>query len=260
MRDYLTISSSSLSTFFKCSQHYKWEYLDEIEPDEATASIHTVFGTAIHKAIELHLKYGINFDDVIKSWKILFIYVCSEEKNLKFPSSRDLESFLARGYQSLNNVSLMMKRWESYKVLEVEKYFKIPFKNEFLPEVFITGRIDLLLSKLKSIVCLDWKSSKNKDKDVDNNDQLTFYIYFVNEIYKELGGDNLENIHGALAYPYDQEILFTQRTDEKIKALFDKINIMLKRIVNEDFKKEPKINFLVYNCTFCPYTKSCCTH
>ena len=72
MRDYLTISSSSLSTFFKCSQHYKWLYLDELEPDEATGSIHGTFGTAIHKAIQLHLKYGIKFEDIVRSWNILF--------------------------------------------------------------------------------------------------------------------------------------------------------------------------------------------
>ena len=260
MKNYLTISPSSLSTFFKCSQYYKWLYLDEMEPDDATASIHTTFGTAIHKSLELHFKYGIKFEDIIKSWKEIFFYAVTEEKALEIPNERTLESFVVRGYQSLDNVSHMMKRWADYKILEVEKYFKIPFKNEFLPEVFFTGIIDLLLGKTNSIVCLDWKSSKNHENDIDNNDQLTFYIFFVNEIYKELGGDKLENIHGALAYPFDQEILFTQRTDEKIKALFKKINVMLKRIVNEDFKKEPKINFLIDDCHFCPYTKLCCTH
>lgn len=255
MRNYLTVSPSSLSTFFKCSQHYKWLYLDELEPDEATGSIHAAFGTAIHKSLELHFKYGVSFEDVVKSWKVIFLYTLTEEKALETLDKCDLDSFLVRGYQSLDNVTHMMKRWADYKILDVEKYFKIPYKNEFIENVFITGRIDLLLSKIKSVVCLDWKSSKNKEQNIDENIQLTFYIYFANYVYKTL----LENIHGALAYPYDQEIIFTQRSEKNFTALFDKINVMLKRIKECDFKKEPKINFLVDDCYFCPYTKLCCT-
>jgi len=260
MKNYLTISPSSLSTFFKCSQQFKWLYLDGLESDEATGSIHAAFGTAIHKSLELHFKYGVNFEDIVKSWKVIFLCTCTEEKALVLPNKHDLDEFIERGYQSLDNVSYMMKRWTDYKILDVEKYFRIPYKNEFIENVFITGRIDLLLNKIKSVVCLDWKSSKNKEQNIDENIQLTFYVYFANYAYEKLCGNSLDNIYGALAYPYDQEIIFTQRSVKSFTALFEKINVMLKRIKECDFKKEPKIKFLVDDCHFCPYTKSCCTH
>ena len=68
---------------------------------------------------------------------------------------------------------------------------------------------------------------------------------------------SLRQIYGSLAYPYDKEILFTQRTQEDIEKLFVRINMMLERINCNDFKKEPKLNFRHDDCFFCPYKKRC---
>jgi CRISPR/Cas system-associated exonuclease Cas4 (RecB family) len=254
MRNYLTVSASSLSTFFRCSQQYKWQYVDELEPDEGVISLPTVFGKTFHKALELHFKFGIKLPQIISSWKILFLSFCTET-GLILPGEYELQTFIDKGCKYLDDFFGIEKRWSDYKILDIEKYFKIPYKNSILKNVFLTGRIDLILNKFveKTVVCLDWKTSKYKEADVDKNIQLTFYIYFMHEIYRY----NLDSVYAALVYPFDQDILFTQRTKKDLEDLFAKIDIMLERIVKSDFRKEPKLNFSPDDCFFCQYQSTC---
>lgn len=254
MKNYLTVSASSLTTFYRCSQNYKWLYIDELEPDEGAISLPTVFGSAFHKALELHFKFGIKFSQIISSWKVLFLSFCTET-GLMLPNEFELQSYIDKGCKYLDDFLGIEKRWMDYNISEIERYFRIPYKNSILKNVFLSGRIDLILNKHsdKSIVCLDWKTSKYKEKDIDKNIQLTFYIYFINYIYRYA----LDSIYAALVYPYDKDIMFTQRAKQDFDDLFAKINIMLERISKSDFKKEPKINFLPDDCFFCQYQNRC---
>jgi CRISPR/Cas system-associated exonuclease Cas4 (RecB family) len=254
MKNYLTVSASSLSTFFKCSQQYKWSYIDELEPDEGTASLYAVFGSTFHKLVELHYKFNIDTSEIKACWKTMFLSFCTETKALDIPNKHELQKFIDRGYEYIDSFTKMKSRWVDYKVLDVEKYYRIPFENSFIKNTFLSGRIDLLLDKQrKEIVCLDWKTSKSKEKDVENNIQLTFYSYFVNFVYKL----SFESIYAGLVYPYDMDILFAQRTQEDVDRLFVKINVMLERISKSDFSKEPKIRCTPDDCFFCQYTKTC---
>jgi len=252
MKDFLTISASSLLTFQRCSQQYKWQFLDELPQDPGTASLHTIFGSAIHKCMELHFKHGIEVIELKGSWKVLFLTLCSEIKNLNEPSKSELKKFIDKGYVYLDNLEKMGLRWKNFKVLSVEGYYKFPYTNVFVPNVFLSGRMDLLLGNDDMVVCLDWKTAKSKENDVENNIQLTFYIYFMSMIYDKYV---LEQFHAGLAYPFDCEILFTQR--KSFEKLFDKIDKMLERIANKDFKKEPKMNFRPDDCHFCQYKTTC---
>jgi CRISPR/Cas system-associated exonuclease Cas4 (RecB family) len=251
MKDYISVSASSLASFFRCSQMFKWQFLDERPVDEI--SMYTVYGSTLHKALELHFRYNFSLKEIEKAWPILLIAFFSEAKGLVFPDKHILDERIELGLKQIQNVELMKKRWEGYEILEVEKYVKIPFKNSFLENVFLTGRIDLLLRDITYLVCLDWKSSKGKEKDIENNVQLTFYSFFIRELYRY----SLENIFGALAYPFDGEIIFTQRSDEDFSRLFNQINNMLERISKKDFIKEPKLNRREKDCFFCQYKKTC---
>jgi ATP-dependent exoDNAse (exonuclease V) beta subunit len=228
-------------------------YIDELEPEQGSASIFTVFGSAFHRCSELYFKFGIDLNEITTSWKSLFLSFCIEEKTLTIPNKNELQKFIDKGYEYLSNFSKMKDRWEKYKVIAIESYHRIPYSNKFIENVFITGRIDLLLSDIETMVCLDWKTAKSKEKDVDKNVQLTFYIYFINKVYKY----SLDKIYASLAYPFDKEILFTQRQKEDFDELFRKIDVMLERISKSDFIKEPKRNFLPDDCFFCQYKKLC---
>jgi len=253
MRDFLTVSPSSLSVFYRCSQAYKWQFIDEREPDVEGVATYTIFGTAFHRAMELHFKYGLGFDELKKVWRALFISFCIDAKGLVFPNPKELDLLLKKGIDQLDNVVKMKCRWEKYSVFEVEKYVRLPYKNKFLKNVFLSGRIDLLLKDSDSFVCLDWKTSKTKEKNIDENVQLTFYNYFIRELYKY----QLDNIYGALVYPHDCDILFSQRSEEDFKKMLDSVDAMLERISKNVFNRDAKINMRLGDCFFCQYKKTC---
>jgi len=250
----LTISASSLSTFSRCSQQYKWQFLDKIEPEDGGVSIYAIFGTTLHKALELHFRYKLGLDELKKAWRSLIIAICTETKGLSLPSEKEFEENASRGVAQLENVQKMIERWEGYRVLDVEKYHRVPFDNKYVKNVFLSGRLDLVLKSDDGLfVCLDWKTSKTKDSDMGQNVQLTFYSMFVNDMY----GCEFESIYGALAYPHDGEILFTQRSKEDVLNLYKQVNNMLERVNIKDFIKEPKLNTRKGDCFFCPYKKRC---
>ncbi|MDD5649693.1 MAG: PD-(D/E)XK nuclease family protein [Candidatus Nanoarchaeia archaeon] len=251
MKDYISISASSLSSFFRCSFMYKWQFIDGKVPDKI--SIYTIFGSVLHKALELHFKYNLSLDEICSSLNILLTHYFSEEKNFEFPSESVFKEYLVKGMLQISNVKKMKERWKDYTILDVEKYIKIRFENKYFDNVFLTGKIDLLLKNLENIICLDWKSSKSKENNIDENIQLTFYMFFVKQLYKY----SVENIFGALAYPIDGEILFSQRTENDFSCLFRQINNMLERVHKTDFIKEPKVNMRINDCFFCQYQRSC---
>jgi CRISPR/Cas system-associated exonuclease Cas4 (RecB family) len=249
----LKISQSSYTTFHKCSKMFQWQFIDEIPPEKGSDNIYAVFGTSFHKALELHLKYNLDCDDLVNGWKVLFLNYFSEARNLSEKDKKLKQKFMQMGEAFIKNAFEMKLRWQDYLIVESEKGVKIPFKNDYFENVFLTGKIDLILKNVLSFVCLDWKTSKNKDEDIDSNDQLTFYIYFIHNLFNI----KFEDIFGALAYPFDKDIKFTQRTIEDVNNLFGKINKMIERIYKNDFIKEPKMNFNPDDCFFCPYKKRC---
>ncbi len=251
MKKFISVSASSLNSFFCCSQMFKWQFIDERPIDEAY--IFTIYGSVLHKVFELHFKFKYSLEDIKIAWPLLLTSVLSETKGLKFPEESVLKDKIMLGLKQIKNMEQMKERWKDYEILEVEKYVKIPFKNSFLENVFLTGKIDLLLKNAVNLVCLDWKSSKSKEKEIESNTQITFYSFFIRELYK----CSLDSIFGALAYPFDGEILFTQRSDDDFFNLFKKINNMLERIKNKDFIKEPKLNSRLKDCFFCQYKKTC---
>jgi len=249
----LRLSPSSVSTFFKCSMQYKLLMIDELQPDPGSDNLFAVLGLSIHKASELNDIFDLTYDELRKALKIIFLSYMSGARNL--PKDLEYQKFLSRGYKLLRNVFELKKRWKDSTIIDVERYYRIAYENPFIENVYLSGKIDIVIKNIELIfTALDWKTSKSKNKNINNDLQLTFYIYFVHVVY----GIDYENIFGALAYPENNDILFTQRTEDEINLImFDKINLMLSRITNDDFKKEPKLNDNLNDCTFCPYILSC---
>ena len=254
MREILTISPSAFVTFYKCSQWHKWSYIDELEPDEGTDNLYAIFGTTFHKIMELHNRFDIKLEELKSSWRVLFLTYCTDAKNLSEQPKSTIKSFIDNGYEYIDNAFEMKERWNKYKIKDIEKYVRIEYPNKYLKNVYLSGRMDLILvNSDDEYVCLDWKTAKKKETNVDSNDQLTFYLYFLSKIYQV----SLESVYGALVYPYTKDILFTQRQQEHIDLLLPKIDIMLDRISRNDIRKEPKVNFVMHDCHFCPFIKRC---
>jgi len=251
------ISASSYSAFSRCSMQFKWSAIDEIEPDMNSDNLFAVLGSAFHKAMELNDKFNIDLGDLKKSWKVLFLNFMSEAKYLEKDIKYDF--FMNRGYQLLRKGLELKKRWQmSSSVIFNEKYFRIPFNNSFVKDVFISGKIDLAIKNNDDDIytIIDWKTGKNVDKNIEINDQITIYIHYISQQFKI----DLEKIFGALVYPQLNEVLFTQRTSGDIQRVFKNYNAMLERVAEGDFKKEPLLNKKKDDCIFCPFIKRCKKH
>jgi CRISPR/Cas system-associated exonuclease Cas4 (RecB family) len=250
----LRISPSNFCQFERCSKSFLWQYIEQVPFDKGADNIYAIFGTSFHKVMELRDKYSLKLEDCISGWKLLFLHFFSEAKYLEKKDYDLKDKQLKLGEHFVRNAFLMIERWKDYENIANEKYVKVKFENKFLDNVYLSGKIDLILKKLDTYVCFDWKTSKSKEKDIDSNIQLSFYIYYLSII---VGNDLFDKFYGALGYPFDKEIIFTQRTKEDINILFEKINKMVERIKNGDFKKEPLINFCPDDCCFCPYKVRC---
>jgi CRISPR/Cas system-associated exonuclease Cas4 (RecB family) len=248
----LRISPSSFDLFFKCSQQYKWAVIDEILPEEGSDNLYAVLGSSFHKIMELHDRFSFNHEKLKLFWEPIFFMYYSDAKNL--PKDTDFNAFVKKGYVLLDNAIKLKKRWENLKVLQNECYFRIEFPNQYI-KAWISGKIDLILHDPAENIytVLDWKTSANVDKEVEKNNQLLFYLYYIINTYHV----SYDKVWGCLAYPSSEKLLFTQRTETDVAELFKKITLMIKRISEDDFKKDPMFNFCPDDCHFCPYKNKC---
>jgi CRISPR/Cas system-associated exonuclease Cas4 (RecB family) len=246
----LKLSPTSIECFLRCSFQFKLKYLDERPEEPGSDNIYSVRGDAFHKLMQLHDKYDLK--RLKFYWTAIYLSFLADKRNLQkeVKYSSDIEK---TGRILITNGLKLKERWKDYKIIDNEKYIKIQYQNPFLEEVYLSAKLDLILSKLIEYVVVDWKTSRQKEENIDENIQLGLYIYLINKVY----GVEYKNIHGALAYPFLNDILFTQRTEEQIKNLLKKVDKVIERIVLNDFKKEPKCGWNLDDCKFCPYTMSC---
>lgn len=233
---------------------FKWSVLDEIEPEPKSGNYYAVLGSAFHKAMELNDAFGMDEEELRKFWKYLFFFCKTEQAYLN--EEEDYQNFISRGYDLLKSGLELKKRWlETSNIIWNEKYFRIPFKNSFIDDVYFSGRIDLTVKDKNNDIftVIDWKTAKKENKEIDIDPQMGIYIYFLHKEFKV----PYDNLFGALAYPSTEKISFTQRTKEDIDIVFEDSLKMVERISKEDFKKEPKIISKSGDCFFCPYKKRC---
>ena len=248
----LRISPSSLDTFFKCSMQYKWTTIDEIKPEEGSDNLYGVLGSSFHKIMELQDRFNLTQEKMLEFWSPLFLIHLSNTPNL--PKGINYQPFISRGPELIKNGLKLKERWKNTQKVGNEIYCRLEYKNKFIEDINLSGIIDLLVKDNNGIfTIIDWKTAKTKESDIDSNFQLTFYIYYIHHIYKI----DYEDIFGSLAYPVHCDMLFTQRTQSDIDKLFEKIDIMLKRISESDFKKEPKLTMNLNDCFFCAYKRRC---
>lgn len=249
----LNISPSALVTFFKCSQQFYWNYIEKLEPDEGSDNIYAVLGRSFHKVMELHDRYKLDYSELKKYWRGIFLTFLTETRYL--PPNIEYERHLSRGYDLIKKAIKLKERWSSSNsIIANEKYIKLEYRNAVLDNVFLSGKIDLILKRDEIYTALDWKTASKAKEDAEDDFQLFVYIYFIHKVYNT----PFENIFGALVYPSVEDIIFTQRKESDCKTLFDKLETMLRRIKASDFNREPKINKTEdKDCTFCPFIKRC---
>lgn len=176
--DKIHISFSEFSLFNQCAHKHliqKYLKLGESEP-----SIHLYFGNAIHEAIELSVKNGLDIENRVNHFRDSFRKNMMDNM-MNDPSFKELESFISQGENILKILDLE-KVFEDYEIVSVEE----PLYEKVHGNFYFKGFIDLVAKNKKTgkYLIIDWKTSGEqwklsyKLKDEIFLCQMRFYKFF----------------------------------------------------------------------------------
>jgi len=187
------ISYSQLSSYLNCPHQWKLKYVDKLAP--YTASIHTVFGTALHETIQhwLEVVYtktikqanNINLGDLLyQNLYKEYLKQLTANNNQHFSTPELLREFHQDGVEILEylrkkRTNFFTTRQTYLAGIETELYLEIR------PGVFFKGFIDLIFydTATKKWLLLDIKTSTSgwnayAKKDTNKVSQLLLYKEF----------------------------------------------------------------------------------
>ena len=238
------VSFSQYAKWLKCPQDWKLSYIDKLSPYDST--IHTVFGTAIHGAIQAYLKilYTVGateadeFDTIgefKKGYKkeLLQLKIATPEqeklseeelKSLKLVTEATIAEFESDGKTILNHMldySTRTKHFPSkrYELVGIELPLEIPLRKSTL---LYKGFLDIVLKdkQTNKILILDFKTSTNgwnKYQKVDRTkiDQLLLYKRFYSQTFK-VAMDEIEVEFFVLKRKLMEDVTFPQQRIQRI--------------------------------------------
>lgn len=208
-----SVSFSQYAMWLKCPQQWKLSYIDKLAPYEA--SIHTVFGTGIHEALQEYLRilytvgtteadsldtfalFKKSYEEGLKDLKI-----ADEEQSKLSEDELDalglvtpslIKEFENDGKVILDHVlsySQRSKHFPSkrYEIVGIELPLEIPLRGG---TILYKGFLDIVFRDKtnKKILILDFKTSTrgwNKYQKMDRTkiDQLLLYKRFYHQMFK----------------------------------------------------------------------------
>lgn len=205
-----TVSFSQYAMWMKCPQQWKLSYIDKLAP--YTDNINTVFGTAIHEALQeyIRLLYEVNteaadafdsfgafkksFDEGVKTLKVAtdeqLLLTESEQEELSLVTPTVVKEFETDGKTILDHVTsyaIRSKHFPSkkYEIVGIELPLEIPLRGG---KITYVGYLDVVFRDraTKKILILDFKTSTmgwNKYQKADRTkiDQLLLYKRFYQQ-------------------------------------------------------------------------------
>ena len=283
------ISYSQMSIFRSCPYRWKLQYKDKIK--RFNSSIHTVFGTAIHEAMQHYLDVmyeksaaaadrEINMEEFFQE-KFIGEYQkqYKTNNNEHFSSAEEMREFFEDGVSILNWFKKKRSRYFSKKgtyLVGCELPIVIA-PNKMYNNVLYMGYLDIVMyhEPTNTFKIIDIKTSTRgwKDQDKKNEDkqyQLLLYKQFFSEQYNI----PLENIGIEFfivkrkVLDWDDEKLMSPHQAYRVqtftppsgKIKLNKAKEAINYFITTCFNSQGEIKNINYpknpskwNCNFCPY-------
>lgn len=283
------ISYSQMSIFRGCPHRWKLQYKDKIK--RFSSSIHTVFGTAIHEAIQhyLDVAYEKSFAAAdreidIKEYfndkfRTEYLNQYKKNNNSHFSDASEMREFFEDGIGILEWFKKKRSRYFSRKgwyLVGCEVPITIA-PNKMLNNVLYTGYLDVVMydERNNSFKIIDIKSSTKgwnqyAKKDEDKQYQLLLYKQFFSEQYNiPLEDIDIEFfIVKRKVLDWDDENIMSPHQAYRVqtftppsgKIKLNRAKTAITNFINECFNSSGKIKERDYpatpskwTCTFCPY-------
>jgi ATP-dependent exoDNAse (exonuclease V) beta subunit len=270
-----TVSFSQYAMWLKCPMQWKLSYIDKLAPYEA--SIHTVFGTGIHEALQeyLRLLYTVgtaeadaldtfalfkkSYEEGLKELKIATEeqMKLSEDEidELGLVTPQTIAEFENDGKVILDHVLAYAQRSKhfpskKYEIVGIELPLEIPLRGG---TILYKGFLDIVLrdKDTKKILILDFKTSTNgwnkyQKADRTKIDQLLLYKRFYNQLFK-IPMSEIEIEFMVLKRKLLENVEFPQQRIQRIsppdgKMSMKEVETSFLDFINEGFTKEGEYN------------------
>jgi len=179
-RDYL--SYSALNTYRACPLRWKFRYLDGLPETAVSASL--IFGSAVHRAAELHFNRLLAGESLPDLDELLTAYHDAwrdqlETSEVQFGKSESPTSLSQLAERLLEAFRTSPAAMPAGRILGVEE----ELRGAILPGVpDLLGRIDLLVETDDAVVVADVKTSRSRwsrEQVEDSLEQLLLYSELV---------------------------------------------------------------------------------
>jgi hypothetical protein len=270
-----TVSFSQYAMWLKCPQQWKLSYIDKLAPYEA--SIHTVFGTGIHAALQEYLRLlytvGTSEADALDTFALFKKEYEEGLKELKIANEEQLKlaegeldslglitpstvsEFEQDGKVILDHVLSYAQRSKhfpskKYELVGIELPLEIPLRNG---TILYKGFLDIVFrdKDTKKILILDFKTSTNgwnkyQKADRTKIDQLLLYKRFYNQMFKVPMSD-IEVEFFVVKRKLLENVEFPQQRIQRIsppdgKMSMKEVETTFLDFINSGFTKEGEYN------------------
>lgn len=270
-----TVSFSQYAMWLKCPQQWKLSYIDKLAPYEA--SIHTVFGTGIHEALQEYLKVlytvGTSEADALDTFAIFKKSYEEGLKELKIANEEQLKltpeeleamglitpqivsEFENDGKVILDHVLAYSQRSKhfpskKYEIVGIELPLEIPLRGG---TILYKGFLDIVFrdKDTKKILILDFKTSTNgwnkyQKADRTKIDQLLLYKRFYNQTFKVPMSD-IDVEFFVVKRKLYEDVGFPQQRIQRIsppdgKMSMKEVETAFLEFINSGFTKEGEYN------------------
>lgn len=234
-------SFSSLDSFDKCPQLFKYRYIERLKPT-ILENVNLIFGDAIHQSFYFAFTEKPVYPDV---QEVLARFENIFSNKIKNREDRDnLVGYIPKGKKIINEFFKKYNR-SDFQVIDLERGFSVPFDD-----FDITGKIDRI-DKVgeKTFEIIDYKTGKIASMDeLKSSLQLAIYQIAVNRMWSP------DKVISSFIYlehgPYKLDISFNKnQLDDFKNKIIEKVSIIRKE---EKFKAFPS-----GLCFYCDYQNIC---
>lgn len=274
-----TVSFSSFSTYTKCPHQWHLQYIKNLAPYRAT--IHTIFGDAMHETIQHYLTELYNESvkkadsiDLAEYFNERFKTHYSEEfekSQVHFSNATEMAEFFDDGIEILRWFKSHRKKYfatKNIKLLGVE----LPLVVQLKSSLYLKGFIDIILYDqdedmvyIYDIKTSGWGWNDKAKKDDAKIAQLLIYKEFLTKQY-ELDIDKVDvqffvlrrKIYENSQYDIPRiQIIKPASGKIKRKKILEKFGDFLKncyteegKLIEKEYEKRPDKKI----CAICPFS------
>ena len=234
----IKLSANRLKTFLECKNKYFLHYICGMETPK---NIFLIRGTSVHAAFEAYHRG----ENPFTAYNVTWLAEMAAAPHVEHVSRIFLEGYdYIETYIQHQDVPRQdVQRQDA----QTEVYFCLPFPNEHKPLAFLKGYIDLIVHPQTANatgVIVDYKTSKDKPKALDDDLQFIIYAWAYEQLYKQ----------PAIIYWYHcrtgEYIQANVHGDDKLKKVHDVVAAVL------EYNKDPQFEVRA-PCRWCIARDTC---